>query len=368
MKYLLQNSQRVVIKLGTRILADGPTALDEERIKGMASQMASYRKQGIEVLLVSSGAVALGMEKLGLKRRPTSLPQLQACASVGQSLLVDVWQKAFSKEGVVLAQVLLTREDMKHRKSRQGIRDTLDALLAQGVLPLINENDAVSAAEIKFGDNDILSASVAQVAQAALLVILSKAPGLIDKKGTQQVVPVVTDIIPSIVHMAESSGDKAAMGGMISKIEAAKIAMDAGVGVFIGSGEDPKVLDYMLTGQAEGTFFLPYIKNSPLRKRWLAFFDQPLGSLQVDAGTERLLQSKNPVLLAKGIKSVEGDFNMGDCVTLVNSNGELIGRGLTNYSRDQIEGFMGLSNEELKRQYPRLRRWEVMQTEALVVF
>src|SRR5258708_29491326 len=224
--------KRIVVKLGTGVLTSGIGQLDEQRIAQLCGELSALRHGGTEVIVVSSGAVGLGMGRLGLSKRPKELSRKQACAAVGQSLLMQTWQRGFSPLRLTVAKVLLTHDDLRVRSRYLGVKETLRQLIAYGTIPVINENDTVSAAEIKFGDNDTLSAMVASLVEADYLVILSTAPGLIDMKGSGQVLPVVEKITPEIEAMAGGTTSETAVGGMVSKISAAKLATRAGCGVF----------------------------------------------------------------------------------------------------------------------------------------
>ena len=248
--------KRVVVKLGTGVLTSSGR-LDAARIADVCAQLAALRALGTEVIVVSSGAVGLGMAELGLARRPKELPKKQACAAIGQGLLMQTWRAGFAPHGVAVAQVLLTHDDLRVRSRYLGVGETLRQLIAYGAVPVINENDTVSAAEIKFGDNDTLSAMVASLVEANHLIILSTAPGLIDMKGTGQVVPVVEKITAQIEAMAGGTASETAVGGMISKISAAKLATRAGCGVFIAAGAEPNIVARLLGGAGPGTFFVP---------------------------------------------------------------------------------------------------------------
>ena len=228
--------KRVVVKLGTGVLTTGIGQLDTARIADLAAQLAALRAAGTEVIVVSSGAVGLGMGALALAKKPKDVSKKQACAAIGQSRLMQVWQTAFAPHALTVAQVLLTHDDLSVRTRYLGVRETLRQIIGYGAIPIINENDTVSAAEIKFGDNDTLSALVASLVEAEHLIILSTAPGLIDLKGTGEIVPVVEKITPAIEAMAGGTTSETATGGMISKITAAKLATRAGCGVFIASG------------------------------------------------------------------------------------------------------------------------------------
>ena len=246
--------RRVVVKLGTGVLTSGIGQLDTARIADLAAQLASLRSAGTEVIVVSSGAVGLGMGALALTKKPKDVSKKQACAAIGQSRLMQVWQTAFAPHALTVAQVLLTHDDLRVRSRYLGVRETLRQIIGYGAIPIINENDTVSAAEIKFGDNDTLSALVASLVEADHLLILSTAPGLIDLKGTGEIVPVVEKITPAIEAMAGGTTSETATGGMISKITAAKLATRAGCGVFIASGDAPAIIARLLGGTGPGTF------------------------------------------------------------------------------------------------------------------
>jgi glutamate 5-kinase len=234
----LQQAKRIVIKIGTGVLTSGIGDLNTARIEVLCHQVKVLRDRGIEVILVSSGAVGLGMGKLGLEKRPKELASQQACAAVGQTILVNTWQQGFDPHGLTVAQILLTREDLRAKHRHTAVFNTIERLLANGTVPIVNENDTVSAREIKFGDNDTLSALVASVTNADQLFILSNIPGLIDMQGTGEVVPFVEKMTSNIEAMAQGTTDTTAVGGMISKLSAAKIAHRAGCGVTIGNGQD----------------------------------------------------------------------------------------------------------------------------------
>lgn len=244
----LSQAKRIVIKLGTGVLTTGIGNLDTERISALCNQVKALRERGIEVILVSSGSIGLGMGKLGLEKRPKDLASLQACAAVGQSILINTWQKGFDPHELTVAQILLTREDLRAKHRHNAVFETVERLLANGTVPIVNENDTVSATEIKFGDNDTLSALVASVTNADLLFILSNIPGLIDMQGSGEVIPVVETITPEIEAMAQGTQQETSVGGMVSKLSAAKIAQRAGCGVIIGSGKDASLFDHLLEG------------------------------------------------------------------------------------------------------------------------
>lgn len=341
----LYNSKRIVIKLGTGVLTSGIGNLDTDRIAVLCDQVKTLRERGIEVILVSSGAVGLGMGKMKLEKRPKDLATLQACAAVGQSILINNWQQGFDPHSITVAQILLTREDLRARHRHNAVFNTVEQLLAKGVVPVVNENDTVSAAEIKFGDNDTLSALVASVANADMLFILSNIPGLIDMKGTGEVVPVVESITPEIEAMAEGTKHTTSVGGMISKLSAAKIAHRAGCGVLIGSGSDSELFNKLIAGESVGTYFAPSKEPVKSHKRWIAIQDHTHGSITIDSGAGEALVKEGKSLLAAGVIRCEGDFHEGDVVQVSLEGGQAIAQGISAYDMGRIEaGESGLDS------------------------
>ena len=359
--------RRLVVKLGTGVLTSGVGRLDQARIAAVCAELAALRAAGTEVLVVSSGAVGLGMGALGLERRPREVARKQACAAIGQSRLMQVWQAGLDPHGLTAAQVLLTHEDLRARARFLGVQATLRQLIAYGTIPVINENDTVSAAEIKFGDNDTLSALVASLIQADHLVILSTAPGLIDLRGTGQIVPVVERITPEIEAMAGGTTSETAVGGMVSKISAARLATRAGCGVFIASGAEPRILARLLSGQGPGTFFVPSGLPLESRKRWLAYFQRPAGTVRVNARAIPALRERGSSLLAVGVTGAEGEFAAGDIVNIAGPDGLVFARGKAGFGREEIAGLAGRQGAELARLYPGRRRLEVVHRNDLVV-
>lgn len=332
----LSKAKRVVIKLGTGVLTSGIGKLDTHRIEKLCTTVKMLKERGIEVILVSSAAVGLGMGKLGLQKRPKDLASLQACASVGQSILINTWQKGFDPHGLIVAQILLTREDLRAKHRHNAVFNTIERLLAQGTVPIVNENDTVSASEIKFGDNDTLSALVASVTNADLLFILSNIPGLIDIKGTGEVLERVEKITPEIEAMAQGTDTETSVGGMISKLSAAKIAHRAGCGVIIGSGKEDTLCERFLNGESVGTYFVPSPHPIKSSKRWLAIQDHTFGKVHIDKGATEAITQKGKSLLAAGIISAEGDFQAGDVVLIYDHTGHSIAQGIIDIDATQI--------------------------------
>jgi len=326
---LIKQAKRIVIKLGTGVLTTGIGDLDNDRIQSLCDQIKRLIDEGIEVILVSSGAIGLGMGKLLLKQRPRDLPLLQACASLGQTILINNWQKGFDKHALLVAQILLTRDDLRAKHRYNAIFNTLERLLAKGVIPIINENDAVSADEIKFGDNDTLSALVAGVANADQLFILSNIPGLIDFKGTGEVIPKVEKITPEIEAMARGTKQITSVGGMTSKLSAAKIAHRFGCGLTIANGQDGELFEKLLSGELVGTYFSPHSTPIKSHKRWIATLDEAYGALTIDAGAADAIQKSGKSLLFAGITHAKGCFEAGDLVKIKRQDGTAIAHGLS---------------------------------------
>ena len=359
--------RRIVVKLGTGVLTSSIGELNGQRIGAICAQIAGLRTRGTEVIVVTSGAIGLGMGRLGLSKRPRELAKKQACAAIGQSLLMQTWQRGFDPCKLTIAQVLLTHDDLRIRSRYLAVKATLGQLLADGVVPVINENDTVSAAEIKFGDNDTLSAMVASLTQAQYLVILSLAPGLIDLTGTGQIVPVVEKITPEIEAMAGGTKSETAVGGMASKVSAAKLATKSGCGVFIASGAEPEVLDKLFSGRSPGTFFVPSGLPMESRKRWLAWFQRPTGMIGVNAGAVRALREGGKSLLAVGITGATGGFAAGDIVNVAGPDDAVFARGVAAFAEDEIARVAGKTTEELRGLFPGRKHLEVVHRDNLVL-
>ncbi len=325
----LKQAKRVVIKLGTGVLTKGIGDLEKDRIQSLCRQVKRLRDEGIQVIVVSSGAIGLGMGKLALTQRPKDLPLLQACASLGQTILINNWQQGFDPYNLLVAQILLTREDLRAKHRYNAIFNTVERLLSKGVIPIVNENDAISADEIKFGDNDTLSALVAGVTNADQLFILSNIPGLIDLKGTGEVVPKVEKITPQIEAMAQGTSQTTSVGGMVSKLSAAKIAHRFGCGVTIANGHDRDLFERLLAGEHMGTYFVPHSMPVKSNKRWIATLDEACGTLTIDAGAAEAIQKYGKSLLIAGITGCEGNFEAGDLVKVNLPEGSVIAHGLS---------------------------------------
>lgn len=335
---LLKDISRLVVKLGTGVLTDRQKQPDPAQLEQLVAQIAEQRKAGREVVIVSSGAVGAGMGVLGYEKRPGELAELQACAAVGQPRLMAVYEKLFAAHGLPVAQVLLTHDDLEHHERHLNARNTLVTLLDRGVVPIINENDAVSFTEIKFGDNDMLSALVASLLPADLLVILTTVDGVIENfgKANPRTLSVIETIDDAIEEMAGGTDSATAVGGMASKIQAAKIVVRSGIPLVIASGKKQQMLARVLAGEDEGTLFIAQPTRLQGRKRWLAFFHHPKGALFVDDGAKKALREAGKSLLPPGVARCEGEFVAGDLVRICDLNGTEFARGIAKFGVEQI--------------------------------
>jgi glutamate 5-kinase len=337
---LLKNITQIVVKLGTGILTGHDKQPDLAQMEQLVTQVATQCRAGKEIVLVTSGAVGAGMGALGYAKRPIDLAELQACAAVGQSRLMSVYDRLFSKFGLPIAQVLLTHDDLEHHERHLNARNTLVTLLRHGVVPIINENDAVSFTELKFGDNDRLSALVATLLPADLLVILTTVDGLMEnfERENPRTVSLVKEIDATVERLAWGTASVTAVGGMNSKIQAAKIVTRSGIPLVIASGKKKTMLARVLAGQEEGTLFVPRPNKLRGRKRWIAFFHHPKGALIVDAGAKKALRDGGKSLLSPGIVRCEGDFDKGDVVRICDLDGTEFARGIAGFNTEAIMG------------------------------
>lgn len=311
---------------------------DLAQMEQLVAQLAAQRQAGREVVLVTSGAVGAGMGALGYQSRPTELAEKQACAAVGQSRLMATYDQLFAKHGIVVAQVLLTHDDLEHHERHLNARNTLVTLLGKGVVPIINENDAIAFTEIKFGDNDKLSALVAALLPADLLVILTTVDGVIENFGQPEarVLPTIEDITAAVESLAGGTDSETAVGGMKSKVDAAKIAVRSGIPLVIASGRKHDTLARVLAGAEEGTLFQPQARKLQSRKRWIGFFHHAKGALFVDDGAKKALREQGKSLLPPGVTRCEGGFAAGDVVRICDADGMEIARGQVKFSANEI--------------------------------
>ncbi|HVV00088.1 MAG TPA: glutamate 5-kinase [Verrucomicrobiae bacterium] len=347
---------RIVVKLGTGVLTDDRKQPDLAQMKQLVDQIAAERKAGRELVLVSSGAVGAGMGVLGHSRRPSELAELQACAAVGQSRLMATYENLFSGHGLAVAQILLTHDDLEHHDRHLNARNTLLRLLDRGVIPIINENDVVSFTELKFGDNDMLSALVASLLPADLLVILTTVEGVMENFGgpNARKLASIEQIDETVQRLAGGTDSPTAVGGMASKIQAAKIAVRSGIPLVIASGRKRNSLSRILAGEEEGTLFVPQPTRLQGRKRWIAFFHHPRGSIFVDGGAKEALRDSGKSLLPPGITRCDGDFQAGEVVSICDVNGTEFARGIAAFASGEING-------------GQLQRVEVVHRDNLVI-
>jgi len=353
---LLKDVTRIVVKLGTGVLTDSRKQPDLGQLGQLVTQVAEQRQAGRDVVIVTSGAVGAGMGALGFDRRPAELADLQACAAVGQSRLMAMYAELFAQHRLHVAQVLLTHEDLEHHERHLNARNTLVTLLSRGVVPIINENDAVAFTEIKFGDNDTLSALVASLLPADLLLILTTVNGVIENfgKADPRTIPLIERIDPAVERLAGGTDSETAVGGMSSKVQAAKIVVRSGIPLVIASGRKRKVLANVLAGEPEGTLFVPQPTKLKGRKRWIAFFHHPKGALFVDDGAKKALRENGKSLLPPGIARCDGDFAEGDVVRLCDLNGTEFARGIVRFGSASIKA-------------RKLQRVEVVHRDDLVI-
>ncbi|MGH7941143.1 MAG: glutamate 5-kinase [Limisphaerales bacterium] len=333
----LKAASRIVVKLGTGVLTDRRKQIDPAQLGQLAAQIAAARASGKEIVIVSSGAVGAGMGLLGYEKRPAELAQLQACAAVGQPRLMAHYAEHFAGHGLRVAEVLLTHDDLQHHERHLNARNTLVTLLSHGIIPVINENDAVSLAELKFGDNDRLSALVASLLPADLLVILTTVDGVLENfgKANPKTISVVERIDDKIENLAGGTSSETAVGGMKSKIQAAKIVIRSGIPLVVASGKKKDGLERILNGNDEGTLFVAPPTRLRGRKRWIAFFHHPKGALEVDGGARKALESGKS-LLPPGVARCEGDFEAGAVVRICDMDGMEFARGIARFSADDI--------------------------------
>ncbi|MCK9420425.1 MAG: glutamate 5-kinase [Nitrospirae bacterium] len=371
-KTIFSRSRRIVIKVGSAVLTSSDRGLDQSRIERLASDIVAIMAQGHEVVLVSSGAIAAGLAKLGLKKTkgmPLSLKQ--AAAAIGQSGLMWMYEKTFDTHGKKVAQVLLTREDLSNRTRFLNARNTLQTLLDYGVIPIINENDTVSVDEIKFGDNDNLSSMVVHLTDADLLVILSDIEGLYtaDPKidSSAVLIPLVEKITAEVERCAGGSHTTIGTGGMCSKLMTAKKVGAYGVPMVIVDGKKNGVLQALFEGAEVGTLFLPKPEKQDSRKHWIAYTVCSNGRVMVDDGALEALMNKGKSLLPGGIVKVEGNFKVGDCVTCVDRSERAFARGLVKYSSADLERIKGLKTSQIEAVLGHKDYDEVIHRDDLVI-
>jgi len=352
-KTLLTNVKRIVVKIGSNVLATPEMTLDENVVSRISEDLSKVMDLGYKVVVVTSGAILAGRAKLGLKERPRLISQKQAVAAVGQATLMRIYEKYMERFGKRVAQILLTDGDMTHRQRYINARHTLETLFDYGVLPVVNENDTVAVEEIKFGDNDTLSSVVSQLIEADLLVILSDVEGLYtadpNKDPDARFIPLVETINQDILALAKETPSIIGIGGMTTKMRAAQTATKSGIATIVVNGRIPHVVSKVLAGEELGTLFLPEEDKLNCRKCWIAFTLKPRGSLIVDDGAYKALKEKKKSLLPSGIKEVQGQFEAGDAVSIISLDGKEFARGLVNYNASEVKRIKGVRSEFLEQ-------------------
>ncbi len=371
-KVSLPSPCRIVVKVGTRLLTHDTGKLNLGYMEKLTRVLADLHNQGHDVILVSSGSIGAGRGRLNITRNPISIPEKQALAAVGQGLLVQIYEKLFAEYGLIVGQILLTRTDLVSRRRYINACNTVLTLLKLGVVPIINENDSVSVEELKFGDNDRLSALVAGLSDAHLLVVLSDIEGLYDKNPRRyadaKLIHYVEKIDEDIKAGAETSHDDLATGGMITKLQAAEVATNSGVGMYIANGFDPGVISRLVRGEHIGTYFQPQKQYLSRRKRWIAYGQVPRGSVTIDRGACQAIRSEGKSLLPIGVVDVEGSFTEGDLVVVKDPDGNELARGLTNFSSGELTWIQKRSSTDIASIIERPVAEEVIHRDNLVLY
>jgi glutamate 5-kinase len=368
---IIHTNTTVVIKIGTNLLADKTAGIDLRRIGAIAKNVAQLRSLGHRVAIVSSGAIGAGVAALRLKERPRTIPEKQATASVGQPLLMEAYVHAFRKHDTVISQILLTKDDFVNRTRYVNAKNTFTALLKNGIVPIINENDTVAVEEIKLGDNDNLSAMVANLIEADVLIILSDIDGLFSDDPARNpdavLLPIVEKITPQIEKLAKGSASELSTGGMATKIQAAKRCVSAGIAMIIANGQNADVLGDIFSGSFTGTLFLPSKRSLSTKKKWIGFVSHAKGFLVVDDGARLALVKKNKSLLPSGITEVHGTFAENDTISVHDAQGQEIARGVTAYASSDIKAIMGMKTVDAEKMLGRKTAGEVIHKDNLVV-
>jgi glutamate 5-kinase len=366
----MKSIRRMVVKVGTTTIAERSGRISPERVAKLAEGMSDARNRGIDVALVSSGAIAAGMEKLGMETRPKEMDSLQAAASVGQGILVGMYMDLLGENGVTAGQVLLTQHDMTHRQQYLNARHTMERLFDMGVVPIVNENDTVATEEISFGENDLLAALVASLINADLLVLLTDTAGLYtaDPKRSEgaRLIERVDRITEDIESLGGETGSELALGGMSSKVQAAKVAVSTGVNTIIADGREPSIIKDILDGKEPGTYF-PAERKVGSKKRWIGYARKSKGRLLIDEGAARALVARRKSLLPAGVTAVEGKFEVGDCVDIVDPQGRVLGRGISSYSFKEADYIKGLRSDQIKKVLGE-KGEEIVHRDELVIF
>ncbi len=363
----ISTTKTIIVKTGSRILtAPG----HEERVKRLVEDLVYIHKSDIRVILVSSGAIAHGMRALGLITRPSTIPLQQACASIGQNRLMNMYERHFEKYNTLIGQVLLTWDDLRSKKRYLNLRNTLFQLLDCNVIPIVNENDSVGVEEIQFGNNDMLGAQLALLTQADVFVNLTDVGGLYDKNPhtdkSAKHIPVVTHFSSYLHNLVNEKKTEISVGGMSTKLKAAEIVTRAGIFALVGDGYDQR-LSAVLSDEHCATLFIPSEKKMSSRHRWIAFTGQVSGRITIDDGAHKALIEKGKSLLPAGIKEVNGSFKAGDKVEIISQKGILIASGLVNYSAEELRLLKGCKSSEISHRIGHKRFDEVVHRNNIVI-
>lgn len=368
---LLRKAKRIVVKIGASVLVEKGIGLDLVAFSKLAKEISQLHNSSHEIILVTSGAIAAGMERLQYSKKPDDIPHIQAAAAVGQTHLMKIYQDCFSNYHKRVAQILLTHDDLRNRHRYLNARNTLLTLLNLGFIPIVNENDTVAVEEIKFGDNDNLSALVTSLVSADLLIILSDIEGLYDdnpKRGKRaRLIHLVENIDRDVVDYATETENPLCVGGMASKIEAASKAVRFGVSTVIANGKVEGILNRILEGDVVGTLFSPLADRLSSRKQWIAYSLKPAGRIIVDEGAKRAITTGGKSLLPTGVVGVQGDFDRGDSVSCLDSRGLEFARGLVNYNRHELESIQGKKSRQIEETIGYKYTDEIIHRDDLVV-
>jgi glutamate 5-kinase len=379
---ILKDIKRVVIKIGSSVISNkdkGRSSLEcglsKDWVRHYARQIKLIQDVGCDVVIVSSGAIMAGRERLGFSRADLSIPEKQACAAIGQSFLMHTYEKAFDKKDIKVAQILLSHDDLGNRRRYLNAKHTIEALLERKVIPIINENDSVTVEEIKIGDNDTLSATVACLVDAQLLIILSDVEGLYNrdpfvknKDEKAELISHVERVNEEIERTAGKSNNLLTVGGMYTKVLAAKKTMSFGIPTLVVNGLDEKVLKNVFSGKDVGTLFWSGKGKIRDRKHWIAHTLKPAGTLVVDAGARKALVERGKSLLPAGLIKIEGEFEFGKAVMILDEVGKEIGRGLVNYSSRDLQQIKGMKTSTIKKSIGKSFYEEVIHRDDLVIF
>ncbi|MCX7769592.1 MAG: glutamate 5-kinase [Proteobacteria bacterium] len=367
----IKKSKRIVIKIGSSIVTDENEVIDERFLNHLAEQINFLQSKGKEIIIVSSGAVASGMMVLKIKEKPKSISEKQALAAFGQGYLIAKYNEFFSKFGMLIAQVLLTSEDIADRKRYLNAKNTLETLISKKIIPIINENDTVATSEIRLGDNDNLSAEVACLLEADLLIILSDVEGFYEddprKRKSVKIIDTVTDVGKYIEKVSNLSGSKVGTGGIYTKLQAAKKVMLMGIPCVLAKGKMENVILKILKGEKIGTFFVPLEKKISHKKYFIAFNVKPKGKIIIDDGAKEALIKRGKSLLPSGVIKTVGNFDVGDVVEIEDKKNNKIARGLVNYSAVEVEKIKGAKSSEIEKKLGYKYEDEVIHRNNLVL-